>query len=69
MKRLLFPMYILILSILDCGKSPAATSTINITRVPTTSSTKLWYLTRGEAKSDQVWGVAVDSSRNIYTAG
>ncbi len=69
MKRLLSPILVLILSILACGKSPTATTTITNTQAPTTSSSKLWYLARGEAKSDQAWGVATDSSGNIYTAG
>ena len=69
MKRFYFTVFILILSILACGKSPTAIPTVIITPVPSTSSSKLWYLTRGEAKSDQAWGVDVDSSGNIYTAG
>jgi hypothetical protein len=36
---------------------------------PTRAPAKLWALRRGEAKSDQLWGVDVDGDGNVYTSG
>ena len=35
---------------------------------PSINLSTLWYLTRGDAKSDQAWGVATDSQANVYVA-
>ena len=48
--------------------SPGVPVSTASSQLPTDSS-QLWYLTRGDEKSDQLWGVATDSQGNIYTAG
>jgi len=35
---------------------------------PTLDLSALWYLTRGDAQSDQAWGVDTDSQGNVYVA-
>lgn len=35
---------------------------------PTNELSALWYLTRGDAKSDQAWGVDTDAQGNVYVA-
>lgn len=69
MKRVLFPLLGLVLSIIACGAPTALPPTATDTPVPTANPAELWYITKGEAKSDQAWGVDVDSDGNIYTAG
>jgi hypothetical protein len=71
MKRLIFPFLTLLLATLACGVSSVKPTSIqpNLTPTPTVDATNLWFLTRGQTKSDQAWGVDVDSAGNIYTAG
>ena len=69
MKQTFLPVAILLLSILACGQPAAVTPSPTHTSSATTDASSLWYVTRGEAKADQAWGVGVDSAGNIYTAG
>ncbi|MBI3738786.1 MAG: PQQ-binding-like beta-propeller repeat protein [Chloroflexi bacterium] len=68
MKYLLTMLGLIVLTALACGQAPTPTP-ITPSLVPTANSANLWFLTRGEAKSDQDWGVDADSQGNIYTAG
>ncbi len=36
--------------------------------MPPSDSSSLWYLTRGDVKSDQAWGVDTDSQGDVYIA-
>ncbi len=69
MKRIALPLLTIILATLACGTPTAIPPTSTITPPHTANPGELWYNTRGEAKSDQAWGVDVDSAGNIYTAG
>lgn len=70
MKSLLTFTGIIVLTALACG-GVAAPASIPIASSPAPASNpeNLWFLTRGEARSDQAWGVETDSQGNIYTAG
>lgn len=65
MKRPTLLLFILVFAVIACGKSvqapPALPSLANET-------SSLWYLTRGDVKSDQAWGVDTDAQGNIYVA-
>lgn len=70
MNRIAPSLLAILLATLACG-APAATPS-KITPVPvstTASAGNLWVLTRGEAKSDQFWGIDTDSLGNVYAAG
>ena len=71
MKRLFFPLLALLLTVLACGRSAIQPTSTPFTQTPTITANPadLWYLRRGQAKSDQAWGVDVDSAGNIYTIG
>ena len=71
MKRISLPSLVILLTILACSAPASQPIRAPFTSVPTSTnhSTDLWYLTRGEAKSDQLWGIDTDSQGNIYTAG
>ena len=71
MKRLIFPFLVLLLTVLACGRPAIHPTGTQSTPTPTATvaTADLWYLKRGQAKSDQAWGVDVDSAGNIYTAG
>jgi hypothetical protein len=74
MKRFAVFIFVPVLASLACGQSvtvtPAALPSIVAPAAqPSASNPDLWYVTRGEAKMDQLWGVDVDSQGNIYTAG
>jgi hypothetical protein len=66
MKRFLPPLLVILLAILACGTPKPAPPTAANTSAPTVNPADLWYLTRGGVKSDQAWGVDVDSQGNIY---
>ena len=68
MKRIVLPLLGIILATLACGAPATATPTPR-SPAPTADQASLWYLTRGEAKSDQAWGVDTDSHGNVYAAG
>ena len=52
------------------GPSPAPTTPPpTVAPSPTRAPAKLWALRRGEAKSDQLWGVDVDADGNVYASG
>jgi hypothetical protein len=61
---------------LACGSATPAIQTVRpateITTpthpIPTLPAESLWYLTRGDTKSDQAWGVDTDASGNVYMA-
>jgi hypothetical protein len=71
MKRLIVFIFVLALAALACAPvTPiSALPTVAPTVQSSASNASLWYLTRGEAKSDQFWGVDVDTQHNIYAAG
>ncbi len=69
MKRAIFPFLVFFLVILGCAGPAAITPVVTTTPLQTVNPAELWFVTRGEAKSDQAWGVGVDPSGNIYTAG
>jgi hypothetical protein len=71
MKRLIFPFLVVLLTVLACGRSAIQPTRTPSTQTPaaTVNTAELWYLTRGQTKSDQAWGVDVDTAGNIYTAG
>lgn len=69
MKIQLLVAFVLLLSILACGAPAPASPTYTAPPAPGGEAAGLWYLTRGEAKSDQAWGVDTDPAGNIYTAG
>jgi Domain of unknown function (DUF5122) beta-propeller len=65
----------LLLAGLSCAQpvaSPSQTASPGSKATPATSPTHLagdlWYLTRGGAKADQGWGVAVDEAGDVYFA-
>jgi len=79
--RIAMAPLVLLLACLACeplpppGTPPAPTATSKAGRATPTPaapsptadlSTSLWYLTRGDSKLDQGWGVDVDSQGNIY---
>lgn len=66
MKRFIFPLLAILLATLACGTPATQTPQ---PAPPTADPASLWHLTRGEAKSDQVWGIDTDSQGNIYAAG
>src|SRR5512137_1387667 len=71
MKRILFPLLVLALAILACGKgTPTPVPTLPSTSSPvvTADTDELWYKIMGGTKSDQAWGVDVDAEGNIYLA-
>ena len=81
MKRLYLPFLLLLLTILACSNTtnmptpgienePTMPSS-TLTPEPTADNTPaldLWYLTRGDVKSDQAWGIDTDSLGNVYVA-
>ncbi len=72
MNRFIVFVFVLLLASLACGAPVTPTSapaTVAPTAQPSVSNASLWYLTRGEARMDQLWGVDVDSQGNVYTAG
>ncbi len=69
MKRVLFSTIALLLASLACGSPAVLTPASSVTPAPTASPAGLWSVRRGEARSDQTWGAAVDSAGDIYTAG
>jgi len=69
LKRPAFLLLAIILTTLACGAPTAIPPASTITPVSTSNPGELWTITRGETKSDQAWGVDVDSAGNIYTAG
>jgi hypothetical protein len=69
MKRTVFPILVLLVSVLACGQPATLSPVPKNTTAATANPSSLWYRTRGEAKSDQAWGVGMDSAGNIYTAG
>jgi hypothetical protein len=69
MKKAIPALVVLLLALLACG-APARTEAPDPhVTAPPTADPRLWYRVRGEAKSDQAWGVDTDSAGNIYTAG
>lgn len=67
MKRILFPLLVLALAILACGKG-TPTPAVPSSPAATVDATGLWYKILGDSKSDQAWGVEVDAEGNIYLA-
>ncbi len=70
---LVFSFAVLLVS-LACGQGvPPTPTSLPTTVAPTANQSapnpSLWYLRRGEAKSDELWGVDADSQGNIYAAG
>ncbi len=74
MKRLALLLFTLALATIACGPAtltptPVTESlTLHPSAQPTIDLSALWYLTRGDAKSDQAWGVDTDSQGNVYVA-
>ena len=72
MNRFVVFVLALVLASLACGAPVTPTSvpaTVAPTAQPSAPNSSLWHVTRGEAKSDQLWGVDVDSQGNVYAAG
>jgi hypothetical protein len=70
MKYLLTILGLIVLTALACGQAPTPTSIPTPSSLaPTLHPANLWVVTRGQARSDQAWGVATDSQGNLYTAG
>ncbi|MBI4731064.1 MAG: PQQ-like beta-propeller repeat protein [Chloroflexi bacterium] len=67
-KKILVPLFVLVLSILACGTPAPVTPTVTNAPAATVNPSELWYLIRGDSKSDQAWGVDVDTQGNIYLA-
>jgi hypothetical protein len=76
MKRLAPPLILLFLSAMACGQvtqsntpPQAIESPLPVASVlPEINSSALWYLSYGDVKSDQAWGVDTDSQENVYVA-
>jgi len=76
MKRLVHPLFTLALAVMACGSATLTLTPIQAIESPTPQAlappkinpSALWYLTRGDAKSDQAWGVDTDSRGNVYVA-
>jgi hypothetical protein len=71
MKRGIVAFLVLLLAALACG-APAITPITPLpanTPTPTVNPAALWYLRRGDAKSDQFWGIDTDLQGNVYAAG
>jgi len=66
MKRLLLPLLALATTILACGQATPTPVSPPVTPSATLNASELWSLTRGEARSDQAWGVDVDPAGNVY---
>jgi hypothetical protein len=81
MKRLSVLILILLMSSVACRSTTTTTTPGQVaspatlaptlsppTATPEIPSSDLWYLTRGDVKSDQAWGIDTDSAGNIYAA-
>lgn len=74
MKRTALLLFTLVLTAIACGSVTLTPALVTETLPPLTSApatidlSALWYLTRGDAKSDQAWGVDTDSQGNVYVA-
>lgn len=66
MRRFLLPVLVLLATALACGAPATVTPTAESNPSPTVNPSELWHLRRGDSKSDQAWGVDVDSQGNIY---
>jgi outer membrane protein assembly factor BamB len=66
MKRILPALLVLLTAALACGAPATVAPTVESTPAPTVNPSELWALKRGDVKSDQAWGVDVDSQGNIY---
>lgn len=69
MNRVVTTCFALLLAVLACGNPSTRTPAPLSTASQAVHPADLWYLVRGEARSDQAWGVGVDQVGNIYTAG
>ncbi len=67
-KKALIPLLVLVLAVLACGTPTPVTPSVTSTPAATVNTSELWYLIRGDSKSDQAWGVDVDTQGNIYLA-
>jgi hypothetical protein len=70
LNRIALPLLAVLLVTLACGTpvtAPASQTPAPFSTVASPGS--LWVLTRGEAKSDQIWDIDTDSLGNIYAAG
>lgn len=68
MRHYVLPIMVVVMAVIACGTPSPVTPSITNTPITTVSSSELWYLTHGDTKSDQAWGVDVDSQGNIYLA-
>lgn len=75
MKRLAFLFFALVLASMACGPAtqvspiaPQSPTPVVVSALPTVDSSALWYLIRGDTRSDQAWGVDTDSQGNVYVA-
>jgi len=74
MKHLALLFSMLVLAAMACGPTTRVPTPLTETLtplaspLPTADLSALWYLTRGDAKSDQAWGVDTDSQGNVYIA-
>jgi hypothetical protein len=70
LKPIVLVLLVIILSLLACGTPvPAPVNETPLSPPPTADQVSLWYLTRGQPKRDQVWGIDTDSQGNVYAAG
>ena len=74
MKRPVLLFFTLVLAAMACGTASRFPTLANESltpltlSLPTVDASTLWYLTRGDAKSDQAWGADTDSQGNVYIA-
>ena len=76
MKRVAVALCLLVVGTLACGQVSPAPAPVDgtgptatgATQRPAADASTLWYLTRGDVKSDQAWGVDIDSHGNVYVA-
>jgi hypothetical protein len=69
MKRSVPALIALLAAVLACGAPQPDAPAASPPAAQPGVAADLWYRLRGEAKSDQAWGVDVDSEGNVYTAG
>jgi hypothetical protein len=76
MNRFVIALCVLLVGGMACGRATSPTlpidapgsSPTSAPPSPASDNSLLWYLTRGDAKSDQAWGVDTDSQGDVYVA-
>jgi hypothetical protein len=76
MNRIAVAVCLLVVGGVACGRATPLPVPVETTRcsatsarlMPTSDSSLLWFLTRGDVKSDQAWGVDTDSQGDVSIA-